>query len=111
MISAAFFCKELDPFPWGFCSELDPRICAKEMSDMSRGVGTFREQKKRGITGDTRVIFLTLPETNIQTPPENRPFAPKGPKSGFEKVPKGSPLGVSKDRGTPKWMVYNGKPY
>ena len=23
----------------------------------------------------------------------------------------GSPVGVSKNRGTPKWMVYNGKPY
>ena len=43
------------------------------------------------------------------------------PKNGFpKKNPSGSLntppnqsdyLGVSKNRGTPKWMVYNGKPY
>ena len=26
-------------------------------------------------------------------------------------VKKNGPMGVSKNRGTPKWMVYNGKPY
>ncbi len=30
----------------------------------------------------------------------------------FEKIHQGiSDMGVSKNRGTPKWMVYNGKPY
>ena len=28
-----------------------------------------------------------------------------------EKLPEFFYMGVSKNRGTPKWMVYNGKPY
>ena len=31
--------------------------------------------------------------------------------SGYTRCPPKNHLGVSKNRGTPKWMVYNGKPY
>ena len=33
----------------------------------------------------------------------------KGAQTGWGFV--GDEMGVSKNRGTPKWMVYNGKPY
>ena len=32
-------------------------------------------------------------------------------KKGGDQIPHGSNMGVSKNRGTPKWMIYNGKPY
>ena len=64
----------------------------------------------------------SLPDhcSNQQHSPSPRP---KGPRVPPEKTPKTSTrgkktpwdsqpqLGVSKNTGTPKWMVYNGKPY
>ena len=31
--------------------------------------------------------------------------------NGIDDLKFGQNMGVSKNRGTPKWMVYNGKPY
>ena len=64
--------------------------CNSWIQDLREGnVGHVQRRRlsgkktKRGITCDTRVIFLTLPETNILAP-ENRPFAPKGNETVFQ---------------------------
>ncbi len=62
------------------------------------GIGSAKSLKSI-----TRIILKTARPwpVQVQTPPFKGPIIP------CEKVK----MGVSENRGTPKWMVYNGKPY
>ena len=48
----------------------------------------------------TEIVFLAILEFSV----EKRPLSAR---TSLEPLH----MGVSKNRGTPKWMVYNGKPY
>ena len=77
-------------------------------------LGPLNERKQETHIGDTPIFYRTHGYGRNTVPPILAAWAfqliEETSGTDAEAVPL-SHTGVSKNRGTPKWMVYNGKPY